>query len=40
MPEAKYELPYDGAKEMLAVDNVDDKEFLKELFEKAYEELP
>ena len=28
MPEAAYELPYEGAKEMLFVDNVDDKEFL------------
>ena len=32
MPEAAYELPYEGAKEMLFVDNVDDKEFLAGLF--------
>lgn len=40
MPNAHYEPPYEGAKEMLLVDNVDDKNFLKELFEKMYEELP
>ena len=28
MPNAIYELPYDGAKEMLLVDNVDNKDFL------------
>ena len=27
MPDATYELPYEGAKEMLLVDNVDDKDF-------------
>ena len=32
MPETVYELPYEGAKEMLFVDNVDDKEFLAGLF--------
>ncbi len=32
MPNAKYELPYAGAKEMLLVDNVDNKEFLTDLF--------
>ncbi len=40
MPEAELELPYEGAKEMLLVDNVDDKAFLKELLEKMYDELP
>lgn len=40
MPEADMELPYEGAKEMVLVDNVEDKEFLKELFEAMYEELP
>ena len=40
MPDADTELPYDGAKEMLLVDNVDDKDFLKELLEAMYEELP
>ena len=32
MPEATYALPYEGAKEMLLVDNVDDKEYLSGLF--------
>ena len=32
MPNAEYELPYDGAKEMLLVDELDNKEFLVELF--------
>lgn len=40
MPNAEYELPYDGAKEMLLVDNVDNKEFLVSLFNAMYEELP
>ena len=40
MPTAKYELPYEGAKEMLLVDEVDNKEFLTELFNAMYEELP
>ena len=40
MPNADVELPYDGAKEMLLVDNVDNKDFLRELLETMYEELP
>ena len=40
MPAAICELPYEGAKEMLLVDEVDNKEFLAELFEAMYEELP
>jgi TfoX/Sxy family transcriptional regulator of competence genes len=40
MPTASYELPYDGAKEMLLVDEVDDKEYLTGLFETMYAELP
>lgn len=40
MPEASYELPYDGAKEMLFVEDVDNKEFLTGLFKAMYEELP
>ena len=40
MPAAICELPYEGAKEMLLVDEVDSKEFLTELFEAMYEELP
>lgn len=40
MPTATYDLPYDGAKEMLFVDEVDSKEFLTKLFEAMYDELP
>ena len=40
MPEAEEELPYEGAKPMLLVDNVDNREFLRELFEAMYAELP
>jgi TfoX/Sxy family transcriptional regulator of competence genes len=40
MPNATMELPYKGAKEMLLVDEVDNKEFLKELLEVMYDELP
>lgn len=40
MPKVQYELPYDGAKEMLLVDEVDNREFLEGLFEIMYEELP
>ena len=40
MPNANLELPYEGAKEMLLVDNVENKDFLKELLEALYEELP
>ncbi len=40
MPDAVYESPYEGAKEMLMVDNVDSREFLAELFNAMYDELP
>ena len=40
MPDAALELPYDGAKEMLLVDDIENKEFLKDLLEAMYEELP
>ena len=40
MPNAKYELPYDGAKEMLLVDDIDNKEFFTGLFNSMYDELP
>ena len=40
MPSALYELPYEGAKEMLLVDEVDNKEFLTGLFNAMYKELP
>ena len=40
MPDAEMELPYEGAKEMLHVDDVENREFLRELLEAMYEELP
>ena len=40
MPDAEREIPYEGAKEMLLVDNVDNREFLTELLTAMYEELP
>ena len=40
MPEASMELPYDGAKEMILVDDIDNSEFLRKLVEAMYDELP
>ena len=40
MPDADRELPYEGAKEMLLVDNVDNRGFLKELLTAMFDELP
>ena len=40
MPDASIELPYDGAKEMILVDDVDNREFLCKLVESMWEELP
>ena len=40
MPNARLEIPYEGAKDMLLVDELEDREFLKRLFEAMYEELP
>ena len=40
MPDADMELPYEGAKEMLLVDDVENREFLRELLEAMYPELP
>ena len=39
MPNATYELPYEGAKEMLLFDDVDSKDFLTRLFNVVYDEL-
>lgn len=33
-------VPYEGAKEMLLIEEIDDKEFLTKLFEAIYDELP
>ena len=40
MPDATMELPYDGAKEMILVDDVDNREFLCELVQSMWEDLP
>ena len=40
LPNAPREIPYEGAKEMLLVDNVEDRLFLKELVEGMLPELP
>lgn len=40
MPNGTYEFPYEGAKRMLLVDDVDSKEFLAKLFDAMYNELP
>ena len=40
MPDADMELPYKGAKEMLLVDDVENRKFLQELLESIYDELP
>ena len=40
MPEAVYELPYDGGSRMLLVTELDDKEYLTGLFNAMYDELP
>ncbi len=40
LPNAPRELPYEGAKKMLLVENLEDRDFLSRLFEAMYEELP
>lgn len=40
LPKIRYELPYDGAKKMLLVEEVDNREFLEGLFQVMYDELP
>ena len=40
LPDAPKEPPYEGAKDMLLVENVDDRGFLKILFETMHPELP
>ena len=40
MPDVELELPYDGAKEMLLVDDIDNRKFLCELVQSMWEELP
>ena len=40
MPDAERELPYEGAKEMLLVDDIENKSFLQDLLRAMYPELP
>ena len=40
MPAAVCDFPYEGAKEILLVEEVDNKEFLTKLVEAMYDELP
>ena len=40
MPNAPMELPYEGAKEMLLVENMEDKDFMQSLFAVIADELP
>ncbi len=40
MPDAPLELPYEGAKEMLLIENIEDKEFLAALLNAMVDELP
>ena len=40
MPNAEYQLPYEGAKEMLLVEDIENRDFLRQLFEAMYEDLP
>ena len=39
MPDGRYEKPYDGARELLLADNLEDRAFLKELIESIADEL-
>ena len=36
----RYEVPYEGAKEMILIEEVDNKEYLTELFKAIYDDLP
>lgn len=40
MPDAPLEIPYPGGKKMLLVEDIDNREFLKELVETMFPELP
>ena len=40
MPDAALELPYKGAKEMLLIDNLEDKDFLRKLITATAADLP
>lgn len=40
MPNVQYETPYEGAKKMLLVDDIDNKDFLNKLLNSMVDELP
>lgn len=40
LPDAPLEIPYDGAKKMILIEEIDDREFLTELIDSIFEELP
>ena len=40
MPDAEMEIPYEGAKTMILVDDVENRSFLTELLENMFDELP
>ena len=40
MPNAEYQFPYEGVKEMLLVEDVDNRDFLEKLFNVMYDDLP
>ena len=40
IPNADMEVPYESAKEMILVDDMENREFLRELLEAMYKELP
>lgn len=40
LPNAPRELPYEGAKPMILVEDTDNREFLCRLFNEMYDELP
>ena len=40
IPDADFEQPYEGAKEMMLVDSIDNRAFLAKLFNAIYDELP
>ncbi len=40
IPHAEKEPPYEGAKEMLLVDDIDNRQFLRELLDAMYDDLP
>lgn len=40
LPDAPLEPPYEGAKDMVLVENIDNREFMEQMFDAMYEELP